>query len=115
MCAEVIDVLHHQAPGRQARTSGCAFEQFDEESFRVVGEVAGKLTYLIGGAHVCVFVCDGEDVIYLQGAGEADVAQGIVDGIFCAGEFACSLQLLVVDAAVEAVSASYTVQDNGGL
>ena len=110
--AQVVDVLHHQSPGRQDGASGSAFQHFDEERFRVVCDVACEFTHLIGCAHIGVFVGNGQDVVHLQSAREADVSEGIVDGIFAAGELSCCLELLVVDAAVESV---YAVEDVCGL
>ena len=112
LCAQVVDVLHHQSPCGKLWAACGAFQEFDEECLRVVGEVGGEFAHLVGGAHVGVFEGDGQDVVHLQRAGEADVAQCVVDGVLRAGELTSGLQLLVVDASDEL---SRAVEDGCGL
>ena len=99
--SQVVDILHHEVPVALLRVVARVLERLDEERLRDIGDVAGKLTHLIGDSPVGVFVGDGQHLVGLQRL-DGDVAQGFVERIFRRREEACTLELLVVGAADEA-------------
>ena len=79
--AEGIDVLHHEVPVPHAGHAGGVLQCLDEEHFRVVFAVGGKLSDLIGHALVGVLISNRQHLVGLQGLFERDEAECAVQHI----------------------------------
>ena len=96
---EVVDVLHHQVPVALRGVVAGVFQRLHKQAFRDIGDVAGKLAYLVGDAAVGVFEGDGEHLVGLECGLERHVSQGSVEGVFRRRQEAGALEFLIVDTA----------------
>ena len=62
---QIVDVFHHQPPVALFRIVACVLQRLYDERTVCIGDVAGKLSHLIGYAAVGIFVCDGQHLVGL--------------------------------------------------
>ena len=54
--SERVDIAHHQLPVTHFGGVGCVFERFHQERLRVVFDVGGKFTNLVGLSAIGIFI-----------------------------------------------------------
>ena len=83
--AQRIYIAHHQPPRGQRRAIGASLDHLDHQSLIGTGQVAGKFTYLIRLGSVGVFVCHGQNIVWLECCVQCDGTQFGIQMIFAGG------------------------------
>ena len=78
---QVIHVLHHQVPVALGRIVRGVLQGFHEEGLRGIGQVAGKLTHLIGHATRCELIGHSEHLVRLKTGLKRHVTQRLVHAV----------------------------------
>ena len=102
VCAERVDVLHHQPPDGHLGVDGGGFEHLHVEALRGGGDVGGKFAHLINLAVVGVFVGYAQHVVGVELRFQRHIAEGGVESVFRGGEESGRLDFLVVAATLYA-------------
>ena len=103
VCPKRIHILHHELPVGQFWRHGSTFQHLHIERLRCRGDIARKLSHLIGLSAIGVLERHGKHLIGSKCRLQRDVAQRAVECIFARSEQSGTLHLLIVASALDSV------------